>query len=118
MVAIDAAAAASPLDTAAALGQQFVGVLKGYPAAAAMATIEAQLALIVEQSKATVDVAVSAINIAEAVPGLSANARSALEDLKRLLGKRKNKIAALDEGSGGLENEGPGFAGGAGSDYR
>jgi hypothetical protein len=110
------AAAASPIDVAAKLGGELLGAIKSFSISAAVDSIEAQLALLIEQSHVTDDMAVAAINVAEAAPNISANARTALEELKRLIRTHKTKIGAL--GDGGLVSfgpTGPGFVGGSGS---
>jgi len=115
-----AVAAISPVDAAAQLGQELVKAVQGFPAAAAVATIEAQLALVIEQSGVSSDIALQALDVAEAIPGLSPNARTAIENLKRLIRTRKrNYIGALGGGGlGGFGSGGPGFVGGGGaSDY-
>ncbi len=119
-VAAPVAAAVSPVDAAAQLGQQLIKAILGFPVATSVSTIEAQLALAIEQSGASNDVALQALDIAEAIPGLSPNARTAIENLKRLIRARKrNYIGALGGGGlGGFGSGGPGFVGGGGdSDY-
>lgn len=120
IVAASAVAAVSPVDAAAQLGQSLVKAVQSFAATADVATIEAQLALVIEQSGVSSDIALQALDIAEAIPGLSPNARTAIENLKRLIKARKrNYIGALGGGGlGGFGSGGPGFAGGGGgADY-
>jgi uncharacterized membrane protein YgcG len=118
-----AAAAISPADVAATLSKQLVNAINAFPASAAAYSIEAQLALIIEQSGASSEAVVTAINLAETAPGASANARQALQELKQLIvsGKHRNRIGAVGSGQGAgssLGSAGPGFVGGGGSsDY-
>lgn len=111
--------AASPLETALQLGAALVKAIVRFPAAAAVSTIEAQLALVIEQSSAGSGIALQALDIAEAAPNLSPHAKTAIERLKRLIrARRHNAIAALDQGGVGQVGGGPGFAGaGGGADY-
>ena len=86
-----AAAAISPIDAAATLGRQFVSAIGGFSPSSAVSAIEAQLALVVEQSGVTDAAALQAIAIAEAAPNLPHNALDALEALKRLINSRKGQ---------------------------
>jgi len=118
---VSAVAAISPADAAAALGKALVSAANSFSPSAAISSIEAQLALVVEQSGVSDGVAIAALEIAQAVPGISANAKQALAELEALIKgrKHKNNIGSLGGGSGGDGGSGgPGFVGGGGStDY-
>jgi hypothetical protein len=73
-----ATVAISTVDAVAQLGRSLINAIQGFSAAAEVTTIEAQLALVIEQSAANNDIALQALNIAEAIPGISANARAAI----------------------------------------
>lgn len=119
--AAPAAAAISPLDAAVTLGRQLIAAIGAFSPTSAASAVEAQLALVVEQSGVTDAAALQAVDIAEAAPGLPRNAVDALEALKRLIKSRKgrNRIGALGDGSIGMyTGSGPGYVGGSGStDY-